>query len=422
MGLFSIFSKSNNNKNNESTEIINKNFPNNSIGNAVVGRYSDLFNNDLQLNNSVKDYSTTWVSTCIGIRSQCVASANLYLYEKDRKGDLKEITSHPFLDNIVNKNNSYGLDWFQTMLLMSENLDVNGKAYFLIIRDLKGIPTELIPLETCNVTPVLNQNKTAIAGFKYGNTTYQKSDILEIKIPSLKNPLLKCKPTIAGLERLISINNYQDIYNEQNFKNGGRIGLSIETDKSYSESELNRITQLLKTQYSGIDNIGKPLLLTDGLRLQNESNNAKEMDFVKSSQEVRNSIFFRMQVPPVLAGVADSSNRSTANVQKAFFIQNTIKPFSRFIETPLSNFVKDNYGNSNLFVKLEYKNTISPDELNVMKLLADKGVVSGNELREVGNYGTEDRYNEPVLVSHNISSSNNDTNNNSDNTNNNNND
>lgn len=408
MGLFSIFSK---NKSTSNIESVNKNF-----GNIAVGRYSDLFNSDIQLSNSIKDFSTTWVSTCIDIRSQCVASANIYLYEKNsRTGDLKEITSHPFLDNIVHKTNVYGLDWFQTMILMCQNLDINGKAYFLIIRDSKGVPTELLSLDSCKVTPVKNQSDTLIIGFKYGKTTYSKSDILEIKIPNLKRPMYAGNPTIAGLERLISINNYQDIYNEQNFKNGGRIGLSIESDKQYSESELNRITQLLKTQYSGVDNIGKPLLLTDGMKLQNESNNAKEMDFVKSSQEVRNSIFFRMKVPPVLAGVADSSNRSTAEVQKAFFIENTIKPFSRFIETPLSNFVKSNYNNSNLFVKLEYKNTISPDELNVIKLLADKGTISGNELREVGNYGTEDRYNEPISVAHGVSTDNN----NSDNTNNN---
>lgn len=355
-----------------------------------IKTYESIFNysmlNNLTSDNvnitGISEYKTSWVNLCLNVRAENVANCETYLYKKIGK-KLKEIEQHPFFD-LLETTNTYNYGWNQILYLITQNLDIYGNAYLIIVKDGYNMPVEFIPVPSSIVTPIYNSNASLITGYNILEKYYSKDDILHFKIPNIYNNLIG-KPTIDGLNRIIRVDNFQQIYSEKFFKNSGRISIALETDEKINNDTIERLRNQLRDEYSGVDNAGKTIVLDKGLKLKDFAVSNKEMDYVESRKVIRNEILSRMRVPPVLVGINESANRATADTELIFFLKHTIKPFSKNIENILNMFIKQYFG-KNLIVRLEHPNPLTDEERKDYELGLRYGAITLNEFRNAINY------------------------------------
>lgn len=370
-----------------------------SVGNVSYGHFDNLFNRGTDIDSKLSNLETSWANSAIRIRSENVASCDILLYKKNRNGEEEEIKQHEFLD-VINKTNIYQLSFSDILKLISTGLDITGASYLLIIKNSKNKPYEILPLPMGCVTPETDRNNSFITGYRFGNKVYKSDEIICFRLPCPKNPLLKNKPTISGLERIIRVDNAIQVFQEIYFKNFTNTNLSISTDANLSEGEYNRVIELIRNQYSGLENSGgRPLFLTNNMKLESAGNNSNtELSYTNSQNSIRKRILGHLGVPDSLVGYSENSNRSVSDTQLSFFLQNTILPFSKNISKPLNYMVKYFYGDE-YSIKFDYPQILTENDMKLIQMMVQSSSISGNELRELEGYGNEDVYSAPVKLS-----------------------
>lgn len=327
--------------------------------------------------------TNSWVYTGIQCRAENIATANIYLYQKQKNGTIKEIiNNHPFIE-LMNTTNIYDQSFYDIIYLISLNLDVYGNAYVYIAPSKNKQPAQLILLPTPNIQLVFDENKSFITGYKYHSANrsivYSANEVIHFKLPSITNSF-SGTPTIQSCKFAIDIDNFQQQYQKAFYSNNGSVGIALQTDQQLNEEAYNRLLDMWEDKYSGPANANRVALLDHGLKIETFNNNPKEVDFINSRIELRDEILGKLRVPKAILGITTDVNRANAEAAKYTFIKFTIEPFSRFVINGLNKFVKTFY-DPTLYISFEY-NLEEDNEVDLYKMLLDHNVVTVNEVRQ----------------------------------------
>lgn len=346
--------------------------------------------NILGSKNDTESFSTTWVSTAVNIRNENLASGNIFMYRQNGK-TTTEVTEHPFL-NIINTKNVLGQTFYKIMYLIGSSLDVYGKAFLYVAPNLKGSPANFILLPTPNVQVVLNKEKTLIERYeiKFSNGSkqiYKKEEVIFFSLPSLNNTY-GGTATIESCKHIINIDNYRQILQEKFLLTGGNINIILEADGELSPEAVERLNETMRERQN-ISNTDAFLVLQDGLKSKDTKLTAKELDFAKSSDAIRDEILGKLRVPLLLTGKGETTNRATAQAVMFSFIKNVIKPFSRFIVDEFNSFIKTTYGKE-YFITIEWEDfkDIS-EQIQLYDMLYKNSAISKGELRSAFGFSNE---------------------------------
>lgn len=265
-----------------------------------------------------------WVYRCVMAIAQAAAGVPWLLYEK-RRGNVREIESHPLLDLLQRPNPLQSKQEYTEAVVAF--LLLSGNAYEEENGPNVGPPKELWPLRPDRVR-VLPDAEHLISGYRYEvngrSLDFPAARIMHTKLFSALDDFYGLSP-IAVAARGIDGDNAANAWNASMFQNGGRPSGALSTDNALTDDQYNRLQNQVNAKYTGTKNAGRPLLLEGGLRWQEMSLSPKDMDFIQSKKLSRLEICAAFGVPPELVG--DHEHATYSNYQEArqaFYVETVL--------------------------------------------------------------------------------------------------
>jgi HK97 family phage portal protein len=241
------------------------------------------------------------------------------------------------------------------------------------------------------VNPVYNQQQTEITKYEYiingQKSIYKTDDIIHFTIPDPDNNLLG-KSTISAFNFSLDIDYYQNLYQRNYYLNDAALGLIIETENQMDDNDVERLKSEIQNQYEGSGNVGRTLLLQGGLKAKPYHNSPKDVEIIPARKMTREEIMTVFRVPKTILGLTDDVNRANARESLKTFNDYVIKPFASIsFESRLNLFLRNNYTDSNVMLRMEYDFEIDRDlQLKAFDIYRKYDIVSTEEIREIEGF------------------------------------
>ena len=280
-------------------------------------------------NKQVISLYKRWVYTAISTIATDVAALDYALFKNDKK------INHKFLDLI-----SYDLlEAITTHLLL---------LWISVLWKVKAGNNilQLVVLRPDRIFKKFDEDGNLV-GFEYlmnwKTYFFNKEDLIIIKNFDPENPedeLSAKSPVEAGIYSIL-LDDFSTKWNYQFFKQWGKIGLVLETDKTLPKDLLERLRIQFQEANKGLENAHKPIVLEGGMKIQTISTNQKDMDFVQLKEIVRDEILAYFKVPKAIVWLGEWNNLNIRNFEK-IYAKRTIYPIAKKIE---NSFNKELFSN-----------------------------------------------------------------------------
>jgi len=287
-------------------------------------------NTGLLPHESTEDYQglyslSSTVFKAVSVISSNIAQLPVKIIAEDEP-NINLIDSFPELQlfKTYNQFHTHYEFWEQTM----GYIELTGECPWLLKRDGTGKVLEIYPLrpDMINVVPA---NEVMVSHYEYnvrGNTIKIPAD--EVLFLKYFNPLSHYRGlsplSAAKSDVILDLHAVTSVKSQ--FKRGAQPSGMVSTDQDMSDADWKRTQEYLKGQYSGSDNAGKIMFLSHGLRWQQMSLNAQDMQFMEQRQWTKDSISEVYGVPPIfLMQFREASVLANADVQYKLLWEN-IKP------------------------------------------------------------------------------------------------
>lgn len=316
-----------------------------------------------------------------------------------RPGDVKELSSHPFLE-AWHDPNAYLTSWGLLYLTVA-SLKLTGVAY-LWIDDQPDGSTRIWFLPAGWVREDVEHNGPRLSRFTItpaaSGQQFKLTDaeLIRFSLPDPSDPLAGLGPLKAGFA---AVETDKEIQTAQlmAFKNGimPRVMVTIGQEAANSalgdpderpiltREQRKALTNLIREAYSGTENSGDPIIL-DGLikGVERLSQTVQEMDFSESSGLTKERILQVFGVNPIILGQVAGANRATATVADEHFCYSTCGPVCVLIGQTLTKWLRVKYQDADLCVWVEPPKPRDPDARRAdLQQLVGASAITVDELR-----------------------------------------
>ncbi|MFC0283040.1 phage portal protein [Camelimonas abortus] len=271
---------------------------------------------------------------CVRLVCEAVAATPLALYEGD-----SELERHPLLELLERPNpHQDGVTLIETVC---GQLLVAGNAYLHAIMP-GGAPRELHALRPDRVRVMPGEDGWPSAWeYAAGGRT-----VRFLRGQGVVSPVLHLRqfhPTddyygLSSMEaaaRALDLHNAASAWNKALLDNAARPSGALvyagPQGSSLTDAQFERLRAEMETQFQGVANAGRPLLLEGGLDWKPLSLSPKDMDFTEARAAAAREIALALGVPPLLLGLpGDNTYGNYAEANRAFWRQ-TVLPLARRI-------------------------------------------------------------------------------------------
>jgi HK97 family phage portal protein len=270
---------------------------------------------------------------CVTIRSEDVARCRPSLYRPMPDGSREKITAHPVAKLFARPNRLQ--TWFEFVEQMHAGLLLRGNAYAVILRDKRGVPTELIPvnpdavmvLEAADGQIFYNVNRVGL--FQIAVLRDFPVQIAEEDMFALRG--LAFNATVGanrlGLARdSVGLAIAIDQQAARWMGNGARPSFVLEVAKKLATDVATRLKEQFNNAFSGVQNTGATLVLEDGLTAKPLSINSVDLQFIEQKKLSALDICRWFRMPPHKAGIPDAGSKLNQVQADADYVNNTICP------------------------------------------------------------------------------------------------
>lgn len=323
------------------------------------------------------------VYACVRIKANALSVIPIKLYRKnglDKTEDTENI-----LYNLLRYEPNPTLTASLYKKIISQDLDLRGNHYSQIVKNGLGQVVKLVPLVADNMSVIWDTKDKTKKQYTYNGMIISSDRVLHIyDIPDKEN--LKGINPIEYARSSIEFAQNTSEHGNQLFKNSAMPSGMFLNEKPMKEDSFNRLKNQLDRNYSGLKNIGKPMLLEDGLTF-------KELTIKNSDAEWLNSRKFNREEIASIFGVPvsmlnDSQNTSYGNLEQKYleFKDNTIYPLTTNIEEKLRQQLLNDRDKKLYSIKFEYNNLMRVDaktRIEYFKGRFETASISPNEIRRL---------------------------------------
>lgn len=345
------------------------------------GGWQDFFNEN---ERDFSNWKTSWFYTGATIIAENFAKGKVLMYQKKGK-TVNEVSSHPFL-NIVQGSNKFDQDFYELMYLVALDLRVHGQAYLYAVAGTKGVPAEFRNLTSECVSIVLTRDKSEVSYYEFSNggsrTKFLPEEIIHFRLPVLGSPV-EGDSAVKNMKNVIEIDNIQGFFQRKFTLTGGNINEVITSDSELDDEDIDRLNETMKDKQD-LESESTWLILQN-MKYEKVKTSAKDLDFTNGKTQIRDEILRKLRIPDVLTG-GNSANYATAKIQVSSFIENVIKPFSKFIINKFNIWIKKTYGNE-YYITMEWETTDPKDDAELYDMLLSNQVIEPEEVRPIYGFG-----------------------------------
>jgi HK97 family phage portal protein len=292
------------------------------VWSAIVGKMSiDEWWSEFGVSSStssggiqVSQWTALQVSTvlaCVAILSEDVAKLPVHVYRRRADGG-KEIATdkngkpHP-VETLLQRPNDYQ-SRFEFFEQMQAALLLRSNAYAPIVRDGRGKPTALIPVNPDRVTMfespdgsvfyhVATTGMHEIAQLRSFPNMIPAEDMLHLRWMSLDNSL-RGASRVWLLKETIGLALSQQELVSRLAANGTNLGGVLSTDQKLSQVSAERLAKTWKERKGGLKNAGETAVLEQGLKWQQLGMTAQDAEINASRELSVLDIAAAFRVPP----------------------------------------------------------------------------------------------------------------------------
>lgn len=273
--------------------------------------------------NQASAMQVSAVFACVTILSYDLAKLGPSIFQGERKGPRQKLKSHP-LAAILSKPAPW-LTWFEFCGMMQASILLRGNGYAVILRDPRGRPVMLVPINPDRVAlweapdgelfyMVTRSGLHEMAVLRNEPLLISSDDIFHLKSLTL-NGLLGLSP--IGLEReAIGLAIAQEQLASRWAANSAQPRGILTTDQKLTDDSAKRMHESWKSLHGGLYNAGKTAILESGLKWQPLSMTSHDMEFLAARQFQLEEIARIFRVPMYMLGDTKSA-RGTAITQQA---------------------------------------------------------------------------------------------------------
>lgn len=258
-----------------------------------------------------------YIYRSVFILSASVAKLPILIEEYDqREGVWNDVTKDPEFDifRTYNESQTHYDFWEQTIGYLS----LTGEVPWIIKRTPSGIPSQLYPFNP-EYLKIIPKNDFQIDSYVFAGAgkelTLDGDDIFFIKYFNPSNAIRGLSP-IAAAANDVTLDLNAVTANKASFSKGAQPSGLISTDEEMDDPTWERTRSYLKEQYSGSDNFGKIMFLTNGLKWQQMAMSNRDLQYMDQRKWSKKTVGMVFGVPDILLmDFADASVLANADIQ-----------------------------------------------------------------------------------------------------------
>ena len=257
-----------------------------------------------------------WVFRCVTARAKALASVPFLL----QRGDTV-IESHPVLDLLESRNNCGDASQFKLCTAGLSTLD--GEAYWVSLGSdgFRATPQRLYVASNREIEQEIGEDEFGMDTVIGWTLIGHKGRRIDLPFDAVC-PLQSFNPynRFRGLSPLApaGLSVQQDIganrWNLSQLRNRAEPGGYLKSPTSLDDGQLEQLRVIWNDRHQGPDDAGRMAVLAN-LDWVQVAKNAKEMDWLGGKEVYPAEIAVAFDVPPIVAGILDDANRSTAQEQ-----------------------------------------------------------------------------------------------------------
>lgn len=341
-----------------------------------------------------------WVYRNNDVIAKEVATIEFELYSTKIVGEevvFTPILQHPLLDALDRFNDF--TDASSGFYLTQSHKKLAGDAFWYVDRnglDIKGI--YLLPPDKVTIKPGKAQGgRPIIEAYEYKDSidgkpvkeVYKPEEIVQFKIPNPNN-IFRGKSVVEAAAEAIDTDTYAIEANKSMFSRGLINNFILSTEKSLTPDQLKQLRAELRSNYAGVSNASKTLILSGGLKPETISMTSKDAEFIAQQEWLRDKIMSLFGNTKAVLGITDDVNRANAEEAVMHWKRTTVKAEMKSITDTINEFLVPLYG-ENLI--LTFKDPVPEDmdkKIEKITKLKNADLISINEAREELGYAPID--------------------------------
>lgn len=274
---------------------------------------------------------TTFLSG-VAILAEDFAKLPRHVYKMLPNGGREIDKAHP-LERLLQKPNNYqsGFEFFEQMEVA---LLLRGNAYACILRDWRGTPIALIPVNPDRVWiyeaedgsvfyQVARRGPHDIAMLQSLPLMVHSDDMLHVRWFSLDNSLYGASRIQLAREGLGLALSQQELASRL-AANNTNLGGTLTTDQKLNKDVAERVVDSWKKNKAGLRNAGGVALLEQGLKWQPLGMTASDAEFIASRNLSRLEICGLLRIPPHKLGIMEKMAGTSVEQIDQDYVNNTI--------------------------------------------------------------------------------------------------
>jgi len=344
--------------------------------NTQIYQLQNLKAPDMKSSDFIKQYRE-WVYANCNVIAKAVSKIQFRLYQLKNNDEVIEIKEHELLELLYRMNPYMNKDEVIFTEKLHE-LTIGDAAWYLARKNRenpKEKPSEIWPLRSDWLS--IKQGKLAEGGNFIAYYVYKipgeeeqiflPHEILLIKRPNPEDPY-RGMSVIKAAAITIDIDNFATNWNRNFFWNSARPDAILHTEQRLSNEVIKRLKNQFRSEYGGLSNSMKLMILENGLDYKPFQSTVKDMDFLEQQKWTRDKMIAMFGNTKMALGITEDVNRANADVGEYIQEKKTTEPEMQTLVNYLNEFLVPLYGD-NLF--LGFVSTV-PESQELMNNELDK--------------------------------------------------
>lgn len=269
--------------------------------------------------NQASAMQVSAVYACVSYLSYDFAKLDPSIYMGQRhQGKRQKAKAHPLYPLFTKP--ARWLTWFEFAAMLQSSVLLRGNGYAVILRDARGRPTQLVPINPDRVAlweapdgelfyMVTRAGLHQMAVLSREPLLIHSDDIFHLKALTM-NSLLGLSP-IALARESIGLAIAQEQLASRWAGNSAQPRGILTTDQRLTKEAAERMANDWKTLNSGLYNAGKTAVFEQGLTWKPLSMTSQDMEFIQARNFQLSEIARIFRVPPYMLGEMSASGRSS---------------------------------------------------------------------------------------------------------------
>jgi HK97 family phage portal protein len=277
------------------------------------------------------------VMACVTMIAEDVAKLPVALFRRLDDGGRQRLKKKDhWLVPLLRKPNPWQ-NWMEFCEMLQCGLIMRGNGYAVIIRNARGIPTMLVPINPDRVSLWEGQD----GGLWYRVTPFGLHEMAMLKDQPFLIPFddvlhirgfsvngLMGASRIALAREAIGLTLGQERQAAQWLGNGARPSGILTTEQKLSDATIERAKTNWKNLHAGLQNSGKTAILEAGLKWTPLTMNSHDLEFIASRQFQLQEIARIFRVPPHKIGELSKGTNNNITQQSQEYVNDTISGYT----------------------------------------------------------------------------------------------